>query len=155
MALRPAVPGEAGVLSALIFRSKQSNGYDAAFMAACRAELTVAETDIAAGRYHVAEDARGVLLGCACLRDTGRAGVGEVAMMFVAPEAKRRGIGQALMARLVLEARATGLIRLELDADPAACAFYQAQGFCEVGLVPSGSISGRMLPRLALSLRSA
>ncbi len=38
--IRLARPEDAATVTALAFRSKASNGYDAAFMAACRDELT-------------------------------------------------------------------------------------------------------------------
>ena len=38
--IRLARPPEAATMTSLAFRSKASNGYDAAFMAACQAELT-------------------------------------------------------------------------------------------------------------------
>jgi len=39
--IRRARSDEAGVLTDLSMRAKRSNGYDEAFMEACRAELTV------------------------------------------------------------------------------------------------------------------
>jgi hypothetical protein len=65
MEIRRARPDETGVLSDLCFRSKQSNGYDDTFMAACRDELTVREADLRAGEYWVAE--ADAVCGCACL----------------------------------------------------------------------------------------
>lgn len=54
IAIRPARAGEAGALTRLMLRSKASNGYDEAFMAACERELTLPESAIAAGEVHVA-----------------------------------------------------------------------------------------------------
>jgi hypothetical protein len=39
--IRPARPDEAGAISALALRSKGHWGYDAAFLAACRENLTI------------------------------------------------------------------------------------------------------------------
>jgi hypothetical protein len=39
-----------------------------------------------------------------------------------------------------------------VDADPYAAAFYRRCGAIDVGLVPSGSIPGRFLPRLRFLL---
>ena len=41
MIVRPAVPAEAGEISAMALRSKGHWGYDAAFLEACRADLTI------------------------------------------------------------------------------------------------------------------
>ena len=51
--IRKARPDEAAEITALSIRSKRSNGYDEAFMAACREELTVTEDDLADGEYWV------------------------------------------------------------------------------------------------------
>jgi SAM-dependent methyltransferase len=47
------------------------------------------------------------------------------------------------------------MVRLTIDADPHAEAFYVAMGAARVGESPSGSIPGRMLPRLELSVPGA
>ena len=40
-------------------------------------------------------------------------------------------------------------------ADPFAAPFYRRMGMADVGMAPSGSIPGRMLPRLAMPLPAA
>ncbi len=149
-ATRMARPDEAAALTALCLRSKASNGYDAAFMAACAAELTVTPGEIAEGLFWVAGDAPP--LGCAQLILDARGGAGEVARVFVDPECQGRGIGRALWGRVLAEARAQGLRRLHLDADPFAEEFYRRLGFRETGRSPSGSIPGRTLARMRLDL---
>ncbi|MEE8545291.1 MAG: hypothetical protein V3T29_05715 [Alphaproteobacteria bacterium] len=54
--IRPARPGEAAALTDLALRSKAHWGYDAAFMAACRAELTVTPAQAASGLVQVYEE---------------------------------------------------------------------------------------------------
>ena len=56
--IRPARSGEAKALSDLALRSKAHWGYDAAFMAACRAELTVTPAQAASGRAYLYEARR-------------------------------------------------------------------------------------------------
>ncbi len=53
--IRRARRDEAGVLTELSLRSKRSNGYGDAFMAACREELTVTGARMSQGEYWVAE----------------------------------------------------------------------------------------------------
>jgi len=148
--LRRARSQDAETLTDLSIRSKRSNGYDDAFMAACRAELTVSEADIAHAEYWIAES--GAVLGCACLLadPDGRAGV--IHAFFIDPDRQRQGIGRLLWQKLLERARAKGMVELRLDADPNAVPFYQALGFETVGECPSGSIAGRTLPHMMIAL---
>jgi hypothetical protein len=51
-------------------------------------------------------------------------------------------------------ARNMGATRLFIEADPDAAPFYRRMGAVDVGLAPSGSIPGRILPKLAVDLRA-
>jgi len=76
----------------------------------------------------------GRTLGCAAM--AAREGYGEVKSMFVAPEARGRGVGAALLARVEAEARARGLslLRLETgDVLDAAHRVYERAGFARRG----------------------
>lgn len=77
-----------------------------------------------------------VQLAC-CGKPNGRHR-GEVQKLMVAPQARRRGVAAALMARLEDEARAAGLSLLVLDteAQSPAEAFYQGQGWQRAGEIP-------------------
>lgn len=150
VAIRKARADEAEALTDLSMRSKQSNGYDDAFMAACRAELTVTPSSMAEDEYWVAETDG--LCGCVCLIDNRDGVSGEVHAFFVDPAMKRRGIGRLLWDKVVERAKAKGLTMLHLDADPSAVPFYEAMGFVVGGEAPSGSIAGRMLPRVEIRL---
>jgi ribosomal protein S18 acetylase RimI-like enzyme len=147
--IRRAEPPDAAALTNLALTSKAAWGYDAAFMEACRAELTVRPGSI--GRdptYLIEQDGR--IRGFYQLRVAGAAA--EVFMIFVAPEALRSGLGRRLWEHLEGTARAAGVTRLEVDSDPHAEAFYRAMGMQRVGEAPSGSIPGRMLPHLGKAL---
>ena len=149
MEIRPASAGEAAALSALALRSKAHWGYDAAFLDACRAELTLRDDELASRRTLVAEVA-GALAGFGTLE--GDPPSGELGMLFVEPAAIGRGVGGALLAALIGAAQAEGFTRLAIDADPNAEAFYLAHGAVRVGEVASGSWPGRVLPQLELAL---
>lgn len=59
-------------------------------------------------------------------------GVGEVKRMFVRPEARRRGVARAVLAKLEATAREMGLhtLRLETGAlQPEAIALYETHGY--------------------------
>ncbi|MEQ6249224.1 GNAT family N-acetyltransferase [Sulfitobacter sp. HNIBRBA3233] len=148
--LRPADPADAAALTRLVYRSKRSNGYDDAFMAACAEELRIRPGDVLTMRFWLTERA-GVPLGCAALRRRDKV-TGTVHAFFIDPDHKRMGLGRMLWRRLHREALGMGLARLTLDADPAAVPFYMSLGFNWIADVPSGSVPGRHLPRLARNL---
>jgi GNAT superfamily N-acetyltransferase len=145
MRLRTARYGEAESLSELALRSKGHWGYDEAFLAACRDELSLDPDELAARRVTVAEE-DGTLLGFATLE--GEAPQGVLGMLFVEPAAIGRGVGGLLYRHVLDRARELGFDLLTIDADPHAEAFYLAMGAQRVGEVPSGSIPGRVLPLL-------
>ena len=150
MIIRRAQAEDAPALTALIIASKQSNGYDDAFMAACAEELRVTPEDIAEHDFWVATEDNP--LGCVCLRYEDA--VGTINTFFIHPDHKRKGIGRALWQKVREIADAKDLTHLKLDADPAAVPFYEALGFVTVGEAPSGAIPGRLLPHMQLCLRS-
>ena len=150
--IRRARPAEAGLLSALAFRSKAVWGYDRAFMEGCRAELTIAMDQIRARPVYVWSEA-GRVLGFYALRPAGD--LVEIELLYVAPEALRRGIGRALWQHLRQEALRLGASRVGVSADPNAEGFYWRLGFSRAGTRPSGSIPGRQLPYLELALDTA
>jgi len=143
--IRRAQLDEADILTELSIRSKQSNGYDDTFMAACHNELTVTKKLLSNNEYWVADI--GHICGCACLsEDVGN--TGEVHAFFIDPNWKRQGIGKLLWQKLLESAKAKNLKSLHLDADPFAVPFYEAQGFKTIHETPSGSIPGRTLPHM-------
>jgi len=147
--IRRARAYETEMLTDLSMRAKRSNGYDDTFMEACRAELTVTAARMEEGEYWVAE--ANVVCGCVCLQAADE-GTGEVHAFFIDPAYQRRGIGRLLWHKVAERARTRGIATLYLDADPGAVPFYRSMGFIGVGEVPSGSIKGRMLPRMAFRL---
>jgi pimeloyl-ACP methyl ester carboxylesterase/GNAT superfamily N-acetyltransferase len=143
--LRPGRPQDAVALTELALRSKAHWGYDDAFMAACRAELTLTAGQISARRTVVAEESgTGTPAGFVTLE--GEPPHGVLGMLFVAPDAMGRGAGRLLYGHALREAARLGFTRIAIDADPNAEPFYRAMGAVTVGRVPSGSVPGRTLP---------
>ena len=142
--LRAARPGEAAALSSLALRSKGHWGYSEEFLEACRTELTVPESSI--DEVEVAE-VDGVLVGFSWLR-RGSDGAAVLEMLFVDPPWIGHGLGGRLLASALASARAAGVDDVTLDADPDAEPFYLRHGARRVGEVASGSVPGRVLPRL-------
>lgn len=151
MHLRAPSPDEAELLTELCLRSKAVWGYDADFMQACSSELTIRPADLAGDAFRVAlvDDA---IVGVAEIAVTG--GDAELAKLFIAPGTIGTGVGKTLFAWAVNEARARGAMRLWIEADPDAAAFYRRMGATDAGSVPSGSIPGRFLPRLRFDLQA-
>ncbi len=132
-------------------RSKQSNGYDDAFMAACRDELAVTPERLRSEEYWIAE--HDGICGCASLSINPGAHTGEVHSFFVEPAMRGSGIGKLLWCKLRERAQAHNLETLVLDADPNAVPFYESIGFVKIGEAPSGSIAGRFIPHMKLDLK--
>jgi GNAT superfamily N-acetyltransferase len=152
--LRRARRDETAAMTDLCIRSKRSNGYDDAFMAQCLDELAVREGDLDDGEFWVAEAGSGLAgLACWCRDPDGR--IAELTQLYVAPESQRTGIGRKLAEKVLERARATGVVRIVLDADPFAVPFYEALGFRVTGQSASGSIPGRILPHMAMALADA
>lgn len=150
-ALRRGRADEAALLSDLALRSKGHWGYDAAFLDACRAELTLSPEQASQAVVAVHRDA---VVGFHLLEretDPEVADTGRLGMLFVEPATIGSGVGRLLLDDAVRRARDRGWQRLVLDADPGAEGFYLRMGARHVGEVPSGSVAGRTLAVLELS----
>jgi N-acetylglutamate synthase-like GNAT family acetyltransferase len=147
--VRRALPGEAVNLSALALRSKAFWGYDAAFIEACRAPLTVAPEAIAKCPFYVLDEG-GTITGFYGL--TGQPPRGEIEFLFVEPESVRSGRGRRLAQHFLALARSLGFQEMDVSADPYAEAFYVAMGAVRIAEVPSDAIPNRLIPRLRFSL---
>jgi N-acetylglutamate synthase-like GNAT family acetyltransferase len=150
--IRPAVGHEAELLTELAVRSKGHWGYDGAFLAACRDELTVTPADCDGFRVMVAEN-DDIVLGFYQL--AGESRTGELVALFVDPPAIGSGIGGRLLAHALKRARELGMRSLIIDADPCAEPFYIRAGARRIGAVPSGSIEGRVIPQLEIAVPSS
>ena len=155
MRIRAARFHEIDELTALCRRSKAAWGYDAAFMAASAASLSVDITAIERGRVFVAEDAAGKVLGVASFGWLPATGAAELDLLFVEPTAMRAGVGRALLDRVVAAVTAARARRLVIVADPNAAAFYRRCGAIYTCEVPSDAIPGRTLPLYTLDFGSA
>lgn len=150
--LRVPLVSDLPAISALCIRSKAHWGYDAAFMDACRAELTMTPAELAADAVVVAADGPAI------------AGVGQVGerdgrcvleRLFVDPAHMGEGLGRRLFDWARATAIRRGATALVVESDPFAAPFYRRLGCVDTGTVPSGSIPGRALPCLSLPLSSA
>ena len=148
--IRLATPEEAPLLSDLAFASKAYWGYPPEFMEDCREELQVDPADCKAGLVTVTEEENGIIAGY--YRLAGQAPIGELADLFIQPEHIGSGIGKELLLHATSRARMLGMTALEIHADPHAEGFYSHLGAERIGFIHSGSISGRLLPKLLLRI---
>jgi GNAT superfamily N-acetyltransferase len=144
----PTIEELAG-LSELCLRSKAVWGYNPEFLEACRSELSFDQRDVQLMPIAVAEHG-GKVVGVAQVKVVGNEA--DLLKLFVEPTALRRGAGRMLFAWAANAAREKGATRLIIDSDPGAAPFYRRMGAYDLGQAPSGSIPGRMLPRLAINL---
>lgn len=92
--------------------------------------------------FFVAEDGAKILGTIALAR---KGGYGEVKSMFVAPDARGRGVARALLAHLEGVARGMGLPVLRLETGnllEPAIALYAAQGFVRCGAFGDYAVNG-------------
>jgi N-acetylglutamate synthase-like GNAT family acetyltransferase len=82
-----------------------------------------------------------------------KSGTGELVALFVDPAAIGAGIGRRLLGHALERARDLGMSSLIIDADPYAESFYLKAGARRIGAVASGSIEGRVIPQLEISVR--
>ena len=75
--------------------------------------------------FFVAEEEGGAVVGFGELDPAG----GEVAGLYVSPDAGRRGVGRGLLSTLEERARSFGLKSLQLTSSLNAVAFYERAGF--------------------------
>lgn len=146
----PPVSAELAELSALQLRSKAYWGYDAAFMAACKEELTLSQEDLSETAL-AAGEVDGALAGVAQVGSRGSDA--DLLALFVDPPFMGAGLGRALFDWCVAAARKVSQTQLLIDADPGAAPFYERMGATRIGTVPSGSIPGRELPLMSYDLR--
>jgi GNAT superfamily N-acetyltransferase len=150
--IRPARIEEAPALSKLCVRSKASWGYDEVFMALARVTLEVSPQQIAAGGVWVATAADGSVAGVVALGPAEQPNTLDLDKLFVEPQQIRTGVGRALIAHAIDEARRRGAERLTILADPNAAGFYERNGARRIGEAPSDAIPGRSVPFYEIKL---
>jgi GNAT superfamily N-acetyltransferase len=148
-ALRNARPDELEALVDLCLRSKAVWGYDAAFLAACRDELTLTSADLTSTHLQVLT-AGDALLGV--VQIVVEIEEAHLLKLFVEPGSLRMGFGKQLLTWAIESSSRLGARRIVIEADPDAVPFYQRNGAMPAGFTPSESVPGRLLPRLVIDL---
>ena len=140
--IEPAHKADLPTIADLCLRSKAHWGYDAAFLEACRGELTPGPEALGPG--FVVWRAGGIE---AMAQVTAEGETAELEALFVAPAAIGKGLGRVLFHWALQFAVKLGARSMSVTSDPFAAPFYERMGARRTGAVPSGSIVGRMLPR--------
>lgn len=148
--IRRAQPEEEAALSDLSFQSKTYWGYDAAFMDACRDDVTITPAAIREGAIYVIEESQ-KLIGYYELR-TANADEVTLHTLCVEPTAIGHGFGRLLWRHAVETAREFDFSTMVLYSEPHAEGFYQAMGAIRVGEVLSTAVPGRTLPLMRFAL---
>ncbi|MDO9398891.1 MAG: GNAT family N-acetyltransferase [Herbiconiux sp.] len=84
--------------------------------------------------FLLARSLEGSAVGCGGLRPLAGGGA-EIKRMYIAPEARGRGVSTALLRAIEQEARAMGLDRLVLETgtlQPDAMRFYEREGYSSI-----------------------
>lgn len=150
--IRRAVADDAAALGELALRSKAHWGYDAAFIEACRADLSVSAADIQRRAVYVAI-VQTEIVGFYELDSQGESA--ELCKLFIASEWIGRGVGARLWRHAVAEAQQRGVHTIEIQSDPFAEPFYRAMGAQRIGESESTVLAGRMLPQMRYVLSEA
>ena len=149
LCIRPARADEADILTDLSLRSKAFWGYDAGFLARCRAVMTVKARNIETHPHYVAE-LDGRIAGFYGFEP--EAGCVGLDYLFVETDLVGRGVGRALWQHALDTARALGHPALIVVSDPNAEGFYLKMGCQRIGTRPSELETGRQLPLLRFVL---
>jgi ribosomal protein S18 acetylase RimI-like enzyme len=119
-------------LLGILFESEAEFSVDAEKQ---RVALQAILADAGKGKIYVARDGRQVVAMASLLYTISTAEGGKAAIfedLVVAPEHRKRGIGEALLKHVVAEARAEGILRITLLTDmqnERAQAMYRRVGF--------------------------
>jgi GNAT superfamily N-acetyltransferase len=110
---------------------------------------------LASGTYHVAEDETGAILAAGgwTPSSAGRGGVGQVRHVVTDDRHARRGIGRALLTRVLDEARESGVAVMDCLSTRTAVPFYAAMGFQGVGAIDITLAPGIAFPAVRMIRR--
>jgi len=84
-------------------------------------------------RHYTVTNTNGQLVGFALINKNQRNQKGDVRIRLIGTN-KGRGIGRALMERIINNARNRGLKTITLESVPEARAFYNKMGFIPIGI---------------------
>jgi GNAT superfamily N-acetyltransferase len=153
LTLRLATIADLAAVDDLLGRSYPrllSRDYPPSVMVTAVPLLTRARPELlSSGRYHLAVDDSGRVLGAGGWSGRGQ-GWAQVRHVATDPGHVRRGIGRALMARVLDEARATGVTAMDCLSTRTAVPFYASLGFQVLGRVEIALRPGISFPAIRM-----
>jgi len=132
LAIRDAVLGDLNALREIFRRASLSNEGDRRLLAEHPEFLELSDAGVREGRTRIAVMANAPA-GFATLAI--RASAAELEDLFVDPDWMRHGVATALVADAMVQARAGGANRIEVDANDHALRFYESAGFVDLGRI--------------------
>jgi GNAT superfamily N-acetyltransferase len=141
--IRRASSSDTALLGELAIRSKAHWGYGAQFMETFAAELGFTPDLVRESAAFVAE-AGGEALGFYVLSI--EKGHPTLRDLWIEPRAMGKGVGAALWAHMIGQARTLGYAKVRIESDPNAEGFYARMGARKIGEIASTIVPGRVLP---------
>lgn len=137
--IRPSVPGDLAALDALFSRAYPrllKGDYPPSVLVTALPLISRAQPALLrSGTFYVAETAGGAMLGAGGWTPRTGAGFADVRHVVTDDRATRRGVGRAILTRVIQDASAAGMTRLDCNATRTAVPFYTALGFARLGEV--------------------
>jgi len=141
--IRLATPGDASAVTALLEASYPklfAAGYDAKILATALPRMTKANPRLlASGGFFLAESEDRQIVGCGGWSkerpgtNETREGEAHIRHFATHPDWLRRGIGRAMIARCVAQAKTAAIKRFDCYSSLVAVDSYEAMGFTVVG----------------------
>jgi len=156
LTLRHATLADLALVDDLLARSYPrilSRDYPPSVMVMAVPLLTRARPELlASGRYHLAVTDAGRVIGAGGWSGRG-GGPAQIRHVATDPLHLRRGIGSALMARILAEAAAAGFVTMDCLSTRTAVPFYESLGFQVLGRVEIGLAPGIVFPAVRMLRR--
>lgn len=146
--IRRALPQDAPRLTQIAFAAKRHWQYPEQWIQQWVDDLTITEEYINKWPVFVAELSGSICGFCALTQGNND---WELDHMWIDPDFIGQGLGGALHAQVIGEARSLKIDRLTTLSDPQAQGFYQKMGWRLIADIPS-SIPGRTLPQMTFEI---
>jgi GNAT superfamily N-acetyltransferase len=131
---------------------KDIGGYQQDFLRQCAAELSYTPEQLSSPQFYFAVAQKHTeIVGFYALNVAEENNV-ELEALFVEPSFIGIGIGTKLLKDAVNYLKQRGAVKLLIQGDPNATAFYQRNGGKLIGQLCSRSIPGRSLPLFEMSI---
>ncbi|MFA3918148.1 GNAT family N-acetyltransferase [Ruegeria hyattellae] len=105
------------------------------------------------GTYYVAEEGDAILGAGGWTRDRRQRGLGHIRHVVTDHRALRRGVGRAILAHALAQARAAGITEMECWSTRTAVSFYAAMGFQNEGPMQVPLQAGISFPAIRMRQR--